>query len=140
GTSSARASTPRTGPAQAIFRVTRLGRRGPTPVIRSLRLPQTYKPPATHRVYDVCVVGSQLGGAVAGALLARRGYRVRHVDHDGLGSGYDDGGYFLPYAPALIPAPRFLPAADAALSGLGLSNAVARPLEPCLPDPQLLLP
>ncbi len=42
-------------------------------------MPQTFKPPRTQRVYDVCVVGSQLGGVAAGALLARRGYRVLHV-------------------------------------------------------------
>ena len=29
----------------------------------------------------------------AGALLARRGYRVLHVDHDGHGTGYEDGGW-----------------------------------------------
>lgn len=57
---------------------------------------KTFKPPATQRIYDACVVGSQLGGVVAGALLARRGYRVLHVDHDGVGSCYDDGGYLLP--------------------------------------------
>ena len=66
-------------------------------------LAQTFKPPATQRIYDACVVGSQLGGALAGALLARRGYRVLHVDHDGAGTSYEDGGYVLPYAPVLMP-------------------------------------
>jgi phytoene dehydrogenase-like protein len=103
-------------------------------------LPQIFKPPATQRVYDVCVVGSQLGGVVAGALLARRGYRVLHVDHDGVGAHYEDGGYLLPYAPAMIPSPRAFPAADAALAELGLTSDLGRALEPCTPDLQILLP
>src|SRR6266542_6802546 len=101
---------------------------------------KTFKPPATQRLYDVCVIGSQLGGAVAGALLARRGYRVLHVDHDGLGGSYEDGGYLLPYAPAVFPSPRLLPAADAALAELGLTTDIVRQLEPCAPDLQILLP
>ena len=101
---------------------------------------QTFKPPATQRIYDVCVLGSHLGGAVAGALLARRGYRVLHVDHDGLRASYDDGGYLLPYAPAVLPSPRLLPAAELALTELGLATDVLRALEPCTPDLQLLLP
>jgi phytoene dehydrogenase-like protein len=103
-------------------------------------LVKTFRPPATQRLYDVCVIGSQLGGAVAGALLARRGYRVLHVDHDGLGGSYEDGGYVLPYAPAIFPSPRLLPAADAALSELGLTTDLVRQLEPCAPDLQILLP
>jgi phytoene dehydrogenase-like protein len=101
---------------------------------------RTFKPPATQRVYDACVVGSQLGGVLAGALLARRGYRVLHLDHDGLGTGYEDGGYVLPYAPAVLPSPRILPAAEAALTELGLANDILRHLEPCAPDIQILLP
>ena len=101
---------------------------------------KTFKPPATQRIYDVCVIGSQLGGALAGALLARRGYRVVHVDHDGVRASYDDGGYLLPYAPALMPSPRLLPAAEIALGELGLATDMARSLESCTPDLQLLLP
>lgn len=101
---------------------------------------QSFKPPATHRVYDVCVVGSQLGGAVAGALLAKRGYRVLHIDHDGLGPTYEDQGWLLPHAPVLLPSPRLLPAAEAALQELGLLTDVQRALEPSTPDLQILLP
>jgi phytoene dehydrogenase-like protein len=101
---------------------------------------QPFRPPATHRVYDACVVGSQLGGVLAGALLARRGYRVLHVDHDGLGPSYEDRGWVLPYVPALLPSPRLFPAAEAALSELGLLTDVQRALEAPGPDLQLLLP
>lgn len=101
---------------------------------------QTFKPPATQRVYDVCVIGSQLGGVAAGALLARRGYRVLHVDHDGLGASYEDGGWLLPYAPAVLPSPRAFPAAEAVLSELGLTSDLTRAFEPSHPDLQLMLP
>jgi hypothetical protein len=103
-------------------------------------LAQTFKPPATQRVYDVCVIGPRLGGAAAGALLARRGYRVLHVDHEPSGDTYEDGGYLLPTAPLLLPAPRLLPAADSVLAELGLTTDVARHLEPLAPDLQVLLP
>ncbi|BDG06153.1 NAD(P)-binding protein [Anaeromyxobacter oryzae] len=101
---------------------------------------QTFRPPATQRIYDVCIVGSQLGGIVAGALLARRGFRVLHVAHHDLGPTYSDAGYVLPWGPAAVPSPRFMPAAEAALAELGLATDVARALEPSEPDLQLLLP
>jgi hypothetical protein len=101
---------------------------------------QTFRPPATQRIYDVCIVGSQLGGIVAGALLARRNFRVLHVAHGDLGPSYLDNGYQLPWGPAVVPSPRFMPAAEAVLAELGLSTDVARALEPSNPDLQLLLP
>jgi phytoene dehydrogenase-like protein len=101
---------------------------------------QAFKPPSTQRIYDVCIVGSQLGGAVAGALLARRGYRVLHVDHDGTGGSYEDGSYLLPWAPAIFPSFRHVPAAEAALGELGFTADLGRALEPSTPPLQLLLP
>jgi hypothetical protein len=101
---------------------------------------QTFRPPATQRIYDVCIVGSQLGGVVAGALLARRGFRVLHVAHADLGPSYTDNGYVLPWGPAAVPSPRFMPAAEAVLAELGLATDVSRALEPSNPDLQLLLP
>ena len=100
--------------------------------------------PAVHglpvkRAYDVCVLGSSLGGVAVGALLARRGHRVLHVDPDGRGTGFADGGWRIPWGPALVPALRGLPAADAVLGELGLSSD-ARHLEPSRPALQLLLP
>jgi phytoene dehydrogenase-like protein len=103
-------------------------------------LAQVFRPPATQRLYDVCVVGSQLGGVVAGALLARRGFRVLHVAHDDPGFHYVDHGYVLPFGPAVLPSPRHLPSAEAVLSELGLATDVARALSPSEPDLQLLLP
>ncbi len=103
-------------------------------------MPRTFRPPRTQRLYDVCVVGSQLGGIAAGALLARRGYRVLHVDHDGLGGSYEDGGWLLPYAPAVVPSLKAFPAASSVLAEVGLSADLDRHLEPCRPDLQLILP
>ena len=101
---------------------------------------QTFKRPSTQHAYDVCVLGSQLGGIAAGALLARRGFRVLHVDHDGLGAAYVDHGWMLPYAPALLPSPRSFPAGEAVLADLSLTSDLGRQLEPCVPDLQVLLP
>jgi hypothetical protein len=101
---------------------------------------QTFRPPATQRIYDVCVVGSQLGGVVAGALLARRGFRVLHVAHDDPGFHYTEHGYILPLGPAVVPSPRQLPSAEAVLAELGLATDFSRALAPSDPDLQLLLP
>ena len=100
----------------------------------------TFKPPATQRVYDVCVVGAGLGGAAAGALLSRRGFRVLLVDDGGASPPLADGGWLLPAGPAIRPAVRLLPAAEAMLTDLGLSSDIARSLEPLDPPLQVLLP
>ncbi len=94
---------------------------------------------APKQVYDVVVLGSQLGGLVAGALLAKRGYRVLHVDHDGTFDGYADGGFVLPFGPTLLPPPKALPSLHAVLDELGLATDVSRALEP-YPELQVLLP
>jgi hypothetical protein len=95
---------------------------------------------ARFDLYDVAVVGGQLAGVVAGALLAKRGYRVLHVDHDGLGSGYVDRGHRLPYGPAIIPSLRSMPSADAILQELGLATDVYRQLTATELGLQVLLP
>jgi len=103
-------------------------------------VPQAFRPPATQRLYDVCVIGSQLGGVVAGALLARRSFRVLHIAHDDPGFHYVDQGYVLPHGPAVLPSPRHLPMAEAVLAELGLGTDLGRALAPSDPDLQLLLP
>ncbi|MBI3182120.1 MAG: NAD(P)-binding protein [Myxococcales bacterium] len=94
----------------------------------------------SRQVYDAVVVGGQLGGALAAALLAKRGHRVLLVEHDGLGHGYEHGGYLLPYAPLVAPPLKAMPAFDEALVELGLNTAVQRALRPHAPDLQLVLP
>ncbi len=95
--------------------------------------------PSRH-VYDVIVIGGQLGGAVAAALLAKRGYRTLLVDHDGLGPGYEHGGYLLPYAPFVAPSLKALPSFDEVLTELGLNTVAQRMQKPSAPDLQLVLP
>ncbi len=99
----------------------------------------TLKPPATQRLYDVCVLGGGVGGAAAGALLARRGFRVLIVDEGGR-APRADGGWLLPAGPSLQPPVRHLPAVEALLAEVGLLNDAARAQEPLHPDLQVLLP
>lgn len=101
---------------------------------------QPFHPPATQRQYDACVVGSQVGGAIAAALLARRGFRVLEVDHDGRGAGYVDGGFVLPWRPALFPSPRLMPAGESALDQLAAASNLARALRHVPSGVQLILP
>lgn len=95
--------------------------------------------PSRH-VYDVIVLGSQLGGALAAGLLAKRNHRVLLVEHDGMGPGYEHGGYVLPYAPIVAPPLKAMPAVEEALTELGLTATVQRSLRPHAPELQLLLP
>ncbi|MFL5348177.1 MAG: NAD(P)-binding protein [Hyalangium sp.] len=95
--------------------------------------------PSRH-VYDVIVLGSQLGGALAAALLAKRSHRVLLIDHDGTGTGYEHGGYVLPYAPSIAPSLKAMPSVEEAFTELGLTTAIQRALRPHLPELQLILP
>jgi len=95
--------------------------------------------PSRH-VYDVIVIGSQLGGALAAAMLAKRNHRVLLVEHDGMGPGYEHGGYVLPYAPFVAPPLKTMPTVEEALTELGLAGTVQRSLRPHAPELQLLLP
>lgn len=93
-----------------------------------------------REVYDVIVLGGQLGGAIAGALLAKRNYRVLLVEHDGVGHGYEVDGYLLPYAPFVAPPLKAMPEVDAIFSELGISTTLHRTFKPHTPALQLVLP
>ena len=88
--------------------------------------------------YDVLVFGSQLAGAVTAGLLAKRGYRVLAVTHDGLPTSYPDGPYQLPCGPSVLPPLRSMPAAAAVLEELGAATDVYRSLVPLSPPLQFL--
>lgn len=78
------------------------------------------------QLYDVAVVGSDPGGMVAGALLARRGQRVLHVTTA------------PPAGPVLLPDWKALPVAKEVLDELALALPLSRAL---IPTPlQLLSP
>lgn len=93
-----------------------------------------------NEVYDVIVVGGQLGGAIAAALLAKHKYRVLLVEHDGIGHGYEHDGYLLPYAPFLAPPLKAMPEVDDALNELGITTTLQRAFKPCSPALQLVTP
>ncbi|MBX5481181.1 MAG: desaturase [Myxococcaceae bacterium] len=95
--------------------------------------------PSRH-IYDVIVLGGQLGGPLAGALLQKRGYRVLLIEHDGLGHGYDHGGYTLPWAPFVAPSLKAMPVVEEVLHELGLNTTIQRALRPHHPGLQLVLP
>ncbi|MGI5861069.1 MAG: desaturase [Myxococcales bacterium] len=112
----------------------------PTAARKTSTKKHTPPPLPTRHVYDVLVLGSQLSGALAGALLAKRGYRVLHVDPHGLGDCYVDKGYQLPFAPGLVPSLKLMPTAEKALAELGLSISLSRLLEAGGGELQLIFP
>src|SRR5512132_2148533 len=101
--------------------------------------PKLSSGPSRH-VYDVIIIGSQLGGALAAALLAKKGYRVLLLEHDGLGPGYEHDGFVLPFAPFVMPPLKAMPALDETFAEIGLTTQLARAMRPHAPDLQLILP
>lgn len=93
----------------------------------------------TRHVYDVLVIGGQLGGLLSACLLAKRGCRVLCVEHDGVGGGYEHGGFMLPYAPFLAPALKVMPGVEEAFAELGIQTSYQRALRPHQPELQLVL-
>ncbi len=91
----------------------------------------------TRHVYDVAVIGSHIGGALAATLLQRRGHHVLYIEHDGTGHGYAHQGYLLPYAPFVMPPLKAMPALDEALTEIGLTTTFQRSAH--LPTPMLQL-
>lgn len=91
----------------------------------------------TRHVYDVAVIGGQLSGAIAAALLARRGYQVLYVEHDGNGNGYHHDGWTLPYSPFVMPPLKALSSLEEVATELGVTTALQRALK--MPTPMLQL-
>lgn len=97
-------------------------------------------PKRPTQIYDAVVVGGELAGLVAGAALARRGFRVLLVDEGGSHPDRREGGFLLPNRPDLLPPPRALPSFHALLDELGLMPKVGRSVVPHPRGLQLLLP
>jgi phytoene dehydrogenase-like protein len=53
--------------------------------------------------YDVIVCGGETSGLIAGALLARRGFRVMLLGHEPASAAFETGGVTLSAMPALLP-------------------------------------
>ena len=94
----------------------------------------------TRHVYDVAVVGGQLSGAIAATLLARRGYQVLYVEHDGTGSGYGHDGWLLPYAPFILPPLKAVAAFEEVAAELGVTTPLQRAMKVATPMLQLVRP
>ncbi|HLT30675.1 MAG TPA: desaturase [Myxococcaceae bacterium] len=99
---------------------------------------QVLTAPSRH-VYDVIVVGGQLGGALGAALLAKRGYQVLYVEHEATERPYTHDGWTLPIAPFLLPTLRSMPGVGTALAELGLQQSLPRLNQPRDPALQLIL-
>lgn len=92
----------------------------------------------SRRVYDVVVLGPDVGGAAAGALLARRGLRVLLAPLTNAGAARESEGWLLPASHPMIPPLRQLPAASAAIDELGLGQDLVRQAAPTAGAFQLL--
>ncbi|MFO0599419.1 MAG: desaturase [Myxococcaceae bacterium] len=85
--------------------------------------------PGRH-VYDVIVIGGQLSGALAAALSVKRGLQTLYVPHDSLGDPFTHQGVELRHVPFLVPPLKAVPALEASLAELGLTQVVGRSLRP----------
>ena len=75
--------------------------------------------------YDVIVCGGETSGLWAGALLARRGFRVMVLGHEPALAAFDAGGMTLSASPALLPPLDEAPMARV-LKELDITAAVKR--------------
>jgi hypothetical protein len=97
-------------------------------------------PKRPTQLYDVAILGGELAGVVAGAVLAKRGHRVLHVDDGSDRPDREEGGFLLPNRPDLLPPPRSLPSLHAILDELGMMPQVGRSILPHPRGLQLVLP
>lgn len=97
-------------------------------------------PKRPTQLYDVAIVGGEFAGVVAGAVLARRGFRVLHVDDGRDRPDREEEGFLLPNTPDLLPSPRSLPALHALIDELGMMPQLGRTIVPHARGLQLVLP
>ncbi|HYR20004.1 MAG TPA: hypothetical protein VEQ15_10965 [Myxococcales bacterium] len=90
------------------------------------RVPTLPDKPLQRRVYDVAIIGPDLGGAAAAALLAKRGLRVLMAPLSQAGVARDSDGWLLPAAHPMIPPLRQLSGSIFALDELGLAADLQR--------------
>ncbi len=90
------------------------------------------------RVYDVIVLGADLGGAAAAALLAKRGLRVCIATLGPAAVARESNGWLLPSAHPVVAPLRQLSGGSAALDELGLGQDLQRLASPGTSAIQLL--
>ena len=86
-------------------------------------------PGPSRHVYDVLVLGAELGGALAAALLAKRGLRVLWAEHAQLVPGYEHGGFLFGSPPYVVPPFRTWPMVESCFTELGLTTGFQRQLK-----------
>ena len=96
-------------------------------------------PGPSRHVYDVLVLGAELGGALAAAVLAKRGLRVLWAEHAQLQPGYEHEGFLFATPPFFVPPFRNWPAVENLFTELGLTTGFQRQLKPAGPM-QVILP
>ena len=96
-------------------------------------------PGPSRHVYDVLVLGAELGGALAAALLAKRGLRVLWAEHAQLAPGYEHDGFLFSSPPYVVPPFRMWPMVESCFTELGLTTGFQRALKPVGPW-QIVLP
>jgi hypothetical protein len=98
----------------------------PGPVSFGARRPATGDKPLQRRVYDVAIIGADVGGAAAAALLAKRGLRVLMAPLSHAAAARESEGWLLPAAHPMIPPLRQLSGSIWALDELGLAADLQR--------------
>ena len=83
------------------------------------------KPPA-KRLYDVAVLGPDVGGAAAAALCSRRGLRALLAPLAPVAAARESEGWLIPAAPSILPPLRQLPGAVGTLDEAGLGTDLQR--------------
>jgi len=84
------------------------------------------RPTVAKRVYDVAVLGADMGGAAAAALCAKKGLRTLLAPLQPLAAARESEGWLLPGAYPMIPPLRQLSAAAGALDEVGLGADLMR--------------
>ena len=82
--------------------------------------------PIAKKVYDVAILGPDVGGAVAAALSARRGLRTLLAPFGNMAAARESDGWLLPGSHPMLPPLRQLTAAVGALDELGLAADLQR--------------
>jgi len=108
-------------------------------------LPDARTPPPGRgsrptRLWDVVVIGNDLPGLVAAALLAKRGLRILHVDHGAPHDRHTSGGFRLQSLPMPSPLPRASRSLHAVAEELGVLPMIGRSMAPFPGGLQILLP